>query len=73
MPRGHNAVPEGHGNFRHPEGDTSFAPEGRKPRQRRGARFNPAFFLSMRKKAPLTVERKNGKGGVSILPLCNPL
>ena len=27
----------------------------------------------MRKKAPLTVERKNGKGGVSILPLWNPL
>ena len=33
------------------------------PRQRRGERFTPAFFLSMRKKAPLTVERKNGKGG----------
>ena len=35
------------------------------PRQRRGV-FNPAFFLSMRKKAPLTVERKNGKGGVCV-------
>ena len=32
----------------------------------RGERFNPAFFLSMRKKAPLTVERKNGKGGVCV-------
>ena len=52
--------------FCHPKGDTLSA------HGVRGERFNPAFFLSMRKKAPLTVERKNGKGGVSILPLCNP-
>ena len=50
----------------HPKGDALSA------RAACGERFNPAFFLSMRKKAPLTVERKNGKGGISIFPLCNP-
>ena len=30
-----------------------------------GERFNPRFLSRMRKKAPLTVERKNGKGGVA--------
>ena len=35
-------------------------------------RFQPRFLSHMGKKAPLTVERKDGKGGVSNLPLCKP-
>ena len=34
--------------------------------------IQPRFLSHMRKKAPLTVERKNSQGGVSILPLDNP-
>ena len=50
-----------------PEGRGLCPPKGGHFLRQEGAViFNPAFFLSMRKKAPLTVERKNGKGGVCV-------
>ena len=54
MPGGHDPAPEAR----------SSRPEGVKNRTRsvRGT-FQPRFLSHMRKKAPLTVERKNTKGG----------